>query len=269
MNARTGECLSARGVEMMLSSTGWPDALPPATLRHAEKCDHCQGLLQKARDEEQLFLSEVFPKTTDGLSRNNQGWAMPAWAYGVAVTAAALALVLHVGPELLDDSAHRPAQVDGPAPGEVGHPPKRAGYVGIKASPNLLLYVRRGTSQFRFDSGTTLQEGDRVRLRPIAAGSELLLVLHRDSEGTYQVVYPWDGAASAEAPAAGDALAGSVQLDSSLGSECFAALFSSAPLAATAAERWFSHHQEDDSGSALLGDIPVRYVITCYAKETK
>jgi hypothetical protein len=98
------------------------------------------------------------------------------------------------------------------------------------------VFAHRDGQTFAVHDGARLGAGDQIRFVVEPAGARYLLVASVDSLGQATIYYPYGAAMSA--PIAGDRieLAGSIVLDAAPGPERVFALFSDAPITATAVQ---------------------------------
>jgi len=145
-----------------------------------------------------------------------------------------------------------------------------AEYIGRKSSVALVLHVKRDGAVFQLEEGMTVSPGDLVRLEPVAGDFHHLIVLYRDCNGSIQVVFPWDGLESGPVPKKGKPVEGSLRLDRVLGEEQVVALFSTSPIAASAAVEWaLAQGQTLESGKHHIDGREVEGVVVRLLKESR
>jgi len=226
---RGRNCLSSWTIEQIAEPRGWPLLPSEDAVEHAETCPSCAASVADVLEREMAFRLEIYPATVGDLKKRlgvRESKRTFLWiSSGFAAAAAAALVAIVVVPSLRDDSAPTPET-------EPSVQEAPATYVGLKGNSAMTLYVKRGAEVFRHASGGTLMAGDVVRVVPAASGWEYVMLVSRDARGTVQLVYPWDGSASARLPQPGKPLVGAFQLDDVDGEEKLVALFSSEPVAA-------------------------------------
>jgi len=266
-------CLSPRGVEQFLNSSGWPDELPRTVREHVAGCEHCTALVRSARNQDARFQREILPRT---LPLVHAATSRPPllrlrWALAAVAAAAVVAVCVSQLPlNLLHKTDRGPVPA---APAEEHSDPEElaegSSYVGLKTAPTLKMHVRRDGRKFRFDEGMPLHPGDLVLLRPFPAGYDYLLLVHLDPAGETQVVYPWDGKKSAPAPKTGEALKDAFRLDDKIGQECFVAMFSRSRFSLGEAAKWLRGTKLPGIPAAGTDGRQVVSTALCYTKETR
>jgi len=224
MAKQTERCLSPFVVDELLRSEQWNLPAPEGASAHAAACPACAARLEEARDQESRFRDQVVPRTMPSLVEAHSGKPSPwlgAWALAGATAAATVALAL-VLPGLFGDDTSPPPPSS----------PQTEGYVGIKSTAGLGVYVKRGKDSFPLKPGGALHPGDRIRLMPMSAEHRYLLVIYVDARGEVQVVYPWGASRSGPLPETGELLDDALLLDDTLGTIRIVGLFSHEPLAA-------------------------------------
>jgi len=141
--------------------------------------------------------------------------------------------------------------------GKTGRDP---GYIGIKSTVGLGVYVKRGDKTFPLPPGTALHPGDRIRLLPASAEHSYLLVLYQDPAGEVQVVYPWAANRSGPLPQPGELLDDALLLDDTLGTIRIVGLFSEEPLNGELAAGWLKKSARAVPPAGGIGGQKVRVV---------
>lgn len=214
-------------------------------------CTECAARFEEARGAARQFHEEVLPRTLPGITgaaataadepkhrMAPRGFFLnllrPAPIGGLIAAAAAVLLWVKWPRQALlldDDEAHDAS--------ETGEPP----YLGLKGGDAVRAYVRRGAQVLPLDGGGTVHPGDALRFAVDPRQGRYALVVSIDGAQQISVYFPFGGEASdpigptreADVEADGNiALAGSVELDATLGDERVWILLSDAPLAVAA-----------------------------------
>ncbi|MFO0583122.1 MAG: zf-HC2 domain-containing protein [Anaeromyxobacter sp.] len=223
--------------------------------RHLAGCAACRAEAEAAERERAAFEAAPPPlpwppsrAPAAARPRPPRAWRWFAGAAGLATAAVAIVLVWTYpgGPS---------ARMARPGPHGPAGTLASAELAG-KGGDAFALWVQRPGGPVPL--GARCAAGDRL-MAGFRTARPWLLLLERDGLGNLQVLYPPNGTASAPAPASGTSPASFV-LDAVPGRECFAAVFSDAPIPVPAGARALGTGER-----TLLPDAAVR--VLCCDKE--
>ncbi|MBM4354306.1 MAG: hypothetical protein FJ109_11005 [Deltaproteobacteria bacterium] len=222
---------------------------------HMADCRDCTAKLQQAQALGEKFVAEVLPRTLPAPLRTApetvRPQAPPSWlswprlAMGLGMAAAcAVAAVAVVSLAERGTPGTRPrthgaegANTATELRSDPGEGTQLRGQgVNEKGSDGWRVYGKRGSDVFLVQPDQELRAGDTLRFVPDVSGAAHLMVVSLEAGGRFNVYYPFGGTRSAQlSTPVGEALPGSIELDSSVGSEMLYLLVSGRPFDVQAA----------------------------------